>query len=98
MLENVKQSFLQEQAEKNQAREHAASLEERLKEPEEENASLKLAADEERSGKDRLLALLHSLTGWLFLLLTELLLRFPLLFLVVLKFLFYPSRQCRASF
>ena len=67
MLENVKQSFLREQTAKRQAREHAASLEERLKALEEENASLKLAADEEWSGKDRLLALVYSLTGLLLL-------------------------------
>ena len=73
MLEHVKQCFLREQADKNQAREHAASLEERLTALEEENASLKLVADEEWSSKYWLLALVHSLTGWLLLLLTEML-------------------------
>ena len=63
MLDDVKRSFLREQATKTQARARTASLEERLKALEEENASLKLAADEERSAKDRLLALVHSLTG-----------------------------------
>ena len=65
MLEDVKRSFLWEQAAKTQARECATSLEERLKTLEEENASLKLVADEERSAKDRLLALVHSLAGML---------------------------------
>ena len=63
ILEEVKRSFLREQAAKDQARERAASLEERLKVLKKENASLKLAADEERSAKDRLLAIMHSLTG-----------------------------------
>ena len=67
MLEDVKRSVLREQAAKTRAREHAASLEERLKALEEENASLKLAADNEKSVKDRLLALVHSLTGLLLL-------------------------------
>ena len=62
MLENVKRSFLQEQTAKVEALERAVSLEERLKALEEENASLKLSADEERSAKDQLLALVHSLT------------------------------------
>ena len=52
-------------AEKSKAQAQAASLEEKLKALEQENASLKLAADEEKSGKDRLLALVHSLTGLL---------------------------------
>ena len=67
MLEDVKRSFLQEQAAKARAKERAASLEERLRTLEEENASLKLAADSEKSAKDRLLALVRSLTGLLFL-------------------------------
>ena len=62
-LDDVKRSFLREHSAKAQARERAASLEERLKKLEEENVSLKLAADEEQSAKDRLLALVHSLTG-----------------------------------
>ena len=66
MLEDVKRSFLQEQAAKMRAKERAASLEERLRMLEEENASLKLAADNEKSSKDRLLALVRSLTGLLF--------------------------------
>ena len=65
MLEDVKCSFLQEQAAKVRARDRAASLEERLKEIEEENTSLKAAAENERSAKDRLLAVVHSLTGLL---------------------------------
>ena len=67
MLEDVKRSFLQEKAAKARAKEHAASLEEQLRTLEEENASLKLAADGERSAKDRLLALVRSLTCLLFL-------------------------------
>ena len=67
MLEDVKRSFLQEQAAKTRAKERAASLEERLRTLEEENASLMLAADNEKSAKDRLLALVHSLIGLLFL-------------------------------
>ena len=42
MLDDVKRSFLQEQAAKKQARARATSLEERLRALEEENASLKL--------------------------------------------------------
>ena len=63
MLDDVKRAFLQEHAAKGKARDRAASLEERLKALEEENASLKLAAENERSAKDRLLAVVHSLTG-----------------------------------
>ena len=66
MLENVKRSFLQEQTAKVEALERVVSLEERLKALEEENASLKLSADKERSAKDRLLALVHLLTGLFF--------------------------------
>ena len=64
MLEDVKRSFLREQATKARAQNRAASLEERLKKLEEENASLKAAAEVERSAKDRLLAVVHSLTGF----------------------------------
>ena len=63
MLDDVKRAFLQEHAAKGKARDRAASLEERLRALEEENASLKLAAESERSAKDRLLAVVHSLTG-----------------------------------
>ena len=63
MLDDVKRAFLLEHAAKGKARDRAASLEERLKALEEENASLKLAAETERAGKDRLLAVVHSLTG-----------------------------------
>ena len=62
MLDDVKRAFLQEHAAKGKARDRTASLEERLRALEEENASLKLAAENERSAKDRLLAV-HSLTG-----------------------------------
>ena len=62
MLDDVKRAFLLEHAAKGKARERTASLEERLKALEEENASLKLAAETERAGKDRLLAVVHSLT------------------------------------
>ena len=65
MLEDVKRSFLREQAAKARAQDRAASLEERLKRLEDENASLKAATEIERSAKDRLLAMLHSLTGLL---------------------------------
>ena len=65
MLDDVKRAFLLEHAAKGRAREHATSLEEKLKALEEENASLKLAAETERADKDRLLAVLHSLTGLL---------------------------------
>ena len=67
MLDDVKRSFLREQAAKMQARDHVTSLEEWLKALKKENASLKLAADSEKSAKDRLLALVHSLTGLLLL-------------------------------
>ena len=63
MLDDVKCSFLREQAAKARAQGRAASLEERLKKLEDENASLKAAAEIERSAKDRLLAVVHSLTG-----------------------------------
>ena len=63
MLDDVKRSFLREQAAKARAQCRAASLEERLKKLEDENASLKAAAEIERSAKDRLLAVVHSLTG-----------------------------------
>ena len=63
MLDDVKRAFLQEQAAKARARDRAASLEEWLKELEEENTTLKAAAENERSAKDRLLAVVHSLTG-----------------------------------
>ena len=66
MLENVKRSFLQEQTSKAEALERVVSLEEQLKALEEENASLRLSADEEWSAKERLLGLVHSLTGSLF--------------------------------
>ena len=65
MLEDVKRSFLREQAAKARAQDHAASLEEKLKKLEDENASLKAAAKIERSAKDWLLAVVHSLTGLL---------------------------------
>ena len=63
MLEDVKRSFLREQAAKARAQDRDASLEERLKALEEENASLKLVAENEKSDKDRLLAVVHSVTG-----------------------------------
>ena len=63
MLDDVKRSFLREQAAKARAQGRAASLEERLKKLEDENACLKAAAEIERSAKDRLLAMVHSLTG-----------------------------------
>ena len=65
MLDDVKRAFLLEHAAKGKARDRAASLEEKLRALEEENASLKLAAETERAGKDRLLAVVHSLTGLL---------------------------------
>ena len=65
MLDDVKRAFLQEQATKARARDRAASLEERLRKLEDENASLKVAAEIERSAKDWLLAVVHSLTGLL---------------------------------
>ena len=65
MLDDVKRTFLLEHAAKGRARERATSLEEKLKALEEENASLKLAAETERADKDRLLAVVHSLTGLL---------------------------------
>ena len=63
MLDDMKRAFLQEHAARGRARDRAASLEEKLKALEEENASLKLAAETERADKDRLLAVVHSLTG-----------------------------------
>ena len=63
MLDDVKRAFLQEHAARGRARDRAASLEEKLKALEEENVSLKLAAETERAVKDRLLAMVHSLTG-----------------------------------
>ena len=41
----------------------ASTLEEKMKALQEENAALKLAADAEKSQKDRLLAVVHTLTG-----------------------------------
>ena len=52
-------------AEKNEAVQRASTLEEKLKALKEENAALKLAADAEKSQKDRLLAVVHTLTGML---------------------------------
>ena len=49
--------------EKNKAVQQASTLEEKMKALEEENAALKLAAAAERSQKDRLLAVMHTLTG-----------------------------------
>ena len=95
MLEDVKRSFLREQAAKTQARERAASLEERLKTLEGENASLKLATDEERSAKDRLLALVHSLTGMLPLFLLDCDHGFPRCLALVLMMLFHAYVRCR---
>ena len=43
----------------------ASTLEEKMKALQEENAALKLAADAEKSQKDRLLAVVHTLTGTL---------------------------------
>ena len=63
MLDQVKRAFLLEHNAKGKAREHATSLERRLKALEEENVALKLAAENERADKDRLLAVVHSLTG-----------------------------------
>ena len=42
-----------------------STLEEKIKALEEENETLKLAAAAERSQKDRLLAVMHTLTGML---------------------------------
>ena len=63
MLEKVKRFFLQEKSAKTEALYRANSFKERLKALEEENASLKLNMDRERSTKDRLLAVVRSLTG-----------------------------------
>ena len=49
--------------EKNKAVQQASTLEEKMKALQEENAALKLAADEEKSHKDWLLAVIHTLTG-----------------------------------
>ena len=65
MLKDVKRSFQREQAAKARAQDRAASLEERLRKLEDENASLRAATEIERSAKDRLLAVVHSLTGLL---------------------------------
>ena len=43
----------------------ASTLEEKMKALQEKNAALKLAADAEKSQKDRLLAVVHTLTGTL---------------------------------
>ena len=51
--------------EKNKAVHQASALEEKMKALEEENAALKLAAAAERPQKDRLLAVMHTLTGML---------------------------------
>ena len=51
--------------EKNKAVQQASTLEEKMKALKEENATLKLAAAAERSQKDRLLAVMHTLTGML---------------------------------
>ena len=51
--------------EKNKAVQRASTLEEKIEALQEENAALKLAADAERSQKDRLLAVVHTLTGLL---------------------------------
>ena len=51
--------------EKNKAVQQASTLEEKIEALQEENAALKLAADAERSQKDRLLAVVHTLTGTL---------------------------------
>ena len=51
--------------EKNKAVHQASTLEEKMKALEEENATLKLAVAAERSQKDRLLAVMHTLTGML---------------------------------
>ena len=50
-------------AEKNEVVQRATTLEEKPKALKEENAALKLAADEEKSQKDRLLTVVHTLTG-----------------------------------
>ena len=49
--------------EKNKAVQQASSLEDKMKALKEENEALKLAAAVERSQKDRLLAVLHTLTS-----------------------------------
>ena len=49
--------------EKNKAVQRASTLEEKLKALQEENVALKLAAVAEKSQKDRLLAVVHTLTG-----------------------------------
>ena len=51
--------------EKNKAVQQASSLEDKMKALKEENKALKLTAAAERSQKDRLLAVLHTLTGML---------------------------------
>lgn len=49
--------------EKNKAVQQASTLEEKMKALEKENAALKRAANAEKSQKDRLLAVVHTLTG-----------------------------------
>ena len=51
--------------EKNKAVQQASSLEDKMKALKEENEALKLTAAADRSQKDRMLAVLHTLTGML---------------------------------